>query len=207
MIGLFFSIGLAVAFLGALPLGASNIAVINTSIKQNINQASKIIFASGFAEVILSYYALHCNLIVTNFFENNLWLQIVIALVLFGVGLLLYFKSQHNNYAKPWRLRASKYVTGFFLGLLNPPVLIYWIVAFSLINNSNLMLSYNSPILTLIFFFFGVYLGKVFALYLYGKFSILIKNRIRNVSMALNKLTGVLLIIIALFQGIKIYAL
>lgn len=205
MIALYFFIGVVATFVGALPLGASNIAVINTSIKQNIRQASKIVIASGFAEVLLSYYALHCNLIVRDFFENNQWLQVVIAVTLFGIGVFLYFKTKKKDEAKPKLFRSSKYATGFLLGLLNPPVLIYWIVAFSIINNNEIMLSYNSPILVLILFFLGVYFGKILTLYLYIRFSVLLKNRIQDVSLILNKVTGVLLIVVALFQSIKVY--
>ena len=42
MILIYFFVGILAALLGALPLGASNIAVINTTIKQNAKQAFKI---------------------------------------------------------------------------------------------------------------------------------------------------------------------
>ncbi len=207
MVALYFIIGVFATVLGALPLGASNIAVINTTIKQNARQAFKIVIASGLAEVILSYYALHCNMIIRDFFEKNVWLQIIIAIALFIIGVFLYFKTQKVKSSNSKKYKSSKYATGFFLGLLNPPVLIYWIIAFGFINNNNIMLSFNSPILALVLFFLGVYMGKVLTLYLYSRFSILIKNRVQNVSTIVNKVTGVLLIIMALFQSIKLYAI
>lgn len=76
MIILYFIIGILACIVGALPLGASNIAVINTTITQNAKQAFKIAIAAGIAEVVLSYYALHCNMIVRDFFERNLWIQV-----------------------------------------------------------------------------------------------------------------------------------
>ena len=207
MIFLYFVVGVLSTFLGALPLGATNIAVINTTIKQNTRQAFKIVIASALAEVILSYYALHCNMIIRDFFDANLWLQILIAVVLFCIGLFVYFKKTSNNPPKPKIIKSSKYATGFLLGLFNPPVLIYWIIAFGIINNNELMLSFNSPLLILILFFSGVYLGKILTLYLYSRFSVLIKNRVENVSQIVNKVTGVLLVVISIVQGIKIYAI
>ena len=131
MIILYFLIGVLASFIGALPLGASNIAVINTTIKQNAKQAFKIALAAGVAEVVLSYYALHCNMVVRDFFDQNMWVQILIAIILIAVGVFLSFKKSKEKTSKKNKLTSSKYATGFLLGILNPPVLIYWIVAFA----------------------------------------------------------------------------
>lgn len=204
MIISFFIIGVIASTVGALPLGASNIAVINTTIKENTKQAFKIGITAGISEVILSYYALHCNMAVKDFFDRNMWIQIVIVIILMVIGSYLIFKSKKEERAKPSRLSRSKYATGFLLGILNPPVLIYWIVAFGTINNNNLILSLSSSLFVLFLFFAGVYTGKVATLYLYSKFSLAIKNRVQNITLVINKVTGVLLIIIGLAQAIKL---
>jgi len=204
MIILYFIIGILASIIGALPLGASNIAVINTTIKQNAKQAFKIAIAAGVAEVILSYYALHCNMIVRDFFDRNMWIQILIVIILMAVGSFLVLRKNKEKSTKRNRLTTSKYITGFLLGILNPPVLIYWIVAFGIINNNNLMLSLGSPLFVLFLFFAGVYLGKLFTLYLYSKFSMSIKNRVHNITSVINKVTGILLIVIGIAQAIKL---
>ncbi|WP_299337347.1 LysE family transporter [uncultured Psychroserpens sp.] len=204
MIISFFIIGVIASTVGALPLGASNIAVINTTIKENTKQAFKIAITAGISEVILSYYALHCNMAVKDFFDRNMWIQIVIVIILMVIGSYLIFKSKKEERVKPSRLSRSKYATGFLLGILNPPVLIYWIVAFGTINNNNLILSLSSSLFVLFLFFAGVYTGKVATLYLYSKFSLAIKNRVQNITLVINKVTGVLLIIIGLAQAIKL---
>ncbi|MFD2915676.1 LysE family transporter [Psychroserpens luteus] len=202
MVILYFLIGVFASFIGALPLGASNIAVINTTIKQNAKQAFKIAIAAGVAEVLLSYYALHCNMIVRDFFDRNMWIQIVIVIILMFVGSFLLFKKE--KVPEKSKFTSSKYVTGFLLGILNPPVLIYWIVAFGIINNNNLMLSLSSPLLVLFLFFTGVYLGKTLTLYLYSKFSIKLKSKVQNIGLIINKVTGILLIVIGIAQAIKL---
>lgn len=206
MIIVYFFIGIFASVIGALPLGASNIAVINTTLKQNAKQAFKIAVAAGIAEVILSYYALHCNMFVRDFFINNLWIQIVIIVLLIAIGGFLFFKKQTEKKTKKLKLTKSKYTTGFLLGILNPPVLIYWIIAFGIINNNDIMLSLQSSLTVLFLFFFGVYLGKLLTLYLYSKFSLLIKNKVQNITLIINKVTGVLLILIGLLQAVKLYA-
>ena len=205
MIIAYFFIGIFASILGALPLGASNIAVINTTIKQNAKQSYKIAIAAGIAEVILSLYALHCNIVVQNFINNNLWIQFTIVLLLLFVGAFLIFKKHSKKQLKRNKITQSKYATGFLLGILNPPVLIYWIVAISFLNKSSFELSIQSSLSVLFLFFAGIYLGKLLTLYLYSKFSVIVKNRVQNISPIVNKITGVLLFGIALFQIVKLY--
>ncbi|WP_303318611.1 LysE family transporter [Flavivirga abyssicola] len=205
MVLVYLLIGILAAILGALPLGASNIAVINTTLKQNAKKAFKIAIAAGIAEVMLSYYALHCSVAVKDFFINNLWVQIIVALILFVAGIYLFFKKQSESKTKKRKLTESKYATGFFLGILNPPVLIYWVIAFGIINNNDIMLSLQSSFSVLFLFFCGVYLGKLLTLYSYSRFSLLIKNKVRDISLIVNKVTGVLLIVIAFVQVVKLY--
>lgn len=205
MIFIYFIIGILASVLGALPLGASNIVVINTTIKQNARQAFKIAVTAGIAEVILSFYALHCNTVVKAFIDRNMWIQFTIIFVLLFAGGLLFFKKQSQNTTKKKSKIQSKYLTGFLLGILNPPVLVYWLLAIGFINESLYMLSLQSSISVLFLFFAGVYFGKVFTLYLYSKCSLLIKNKVHNISLVINKVTGVLLVLIGLTNAIKLY--
>lgn len=207
MILLYLFVGILTAIVGALPLGASNIVVINTTIKQNLKQAMKIAFAAGIAEVILSYYALNYNMLVKDFFVTNQWLQVLIAIFLLGIGGLLFFKkttSEKGSKEKKAYLK-SKYITGFLLGLLNPPVLVYWLLVYGIVNSNLAMLTVNSPAIVLILFFTGIYIGKVFTLYIYGKFSIYIQQKFKNVNMLINKVTGSLLFFGGVFQVVKLY--
>lgn len=206
MILLYFIIGIVAAIIGAIPPGATNIAVINTTIRRNSRQAFKITLAAGFAEVVLSYYALHCNMTVKDFFDTNQWLQIFIAILLLAIGSILFFKKTKKHSEKN-HLKSSKYLTGFLLGMLNPPVLIYWLVIYSVINNYALSLTINSPLSTLFLFFFGVYSGKLITLFVYSKFSQFIKNRFDNITLIINKVTGSLLFFVGLLNVIKIYFL
>ncbi len=204
MIVMYLLIGILTTILGALPLGASNIAVINTTLRQNAKKAFKIAITAGMAEVMLSYYALHYNITVRNFFNDHSWVQLLMALLLLAVGVYLFLKKQSEK-PKKKKIIQSKYITGFFLGIVNPPVLIYWVIAFGFLNKNDIMLSLQSSLSVLFLFFSGVYIGKLLTLYSYSRFSLLIKSRIQNISNIINKITGVLLIIIAFVQAMKLY--
>ena len=207
MIFIYLLIGIVASIVSALPLGASNIAVINTTLKQNARQAFKIAIAAGVAEVVLSYYALHCNGAVKSFFNNNMWVQVVIAVVLFGLGVFLLLKKQSDKPQKEKRFKLSKYITGFILGLLNPPVLIYWVVVYGVINSGNFMLSLQSSVSVLFLFFVGVYIGKLLTLYFYSKLSVLLSKKLNAITSTINRVLGVLLIAIGVLQYLKIYIL
>lgn len=207
MIFIYLFIGIFAAILSALPLGASNIAVINITLKENAKQAFKIAITAGAAEVLLSYYALDCNEVIRRFFNDNVWVQTTIVILLFAAGGYLFFKKQTQKKPKKLKLTQSKYATGFLLGIINPPVLIYWVIAFGVLNNNDFMLSLQSSFSVLFLFFTGVYLGKLLTLYGYSKMSSHLKNRINNISHLVNRVTGVLLMFIGLIQSAQLYFL
>jgi len=50
----------------------------------------------------------------------------------------------------------------------------------------------------------GVYLGKLLTLYAYGKFSYMLKMKMKNITTIINRVIGILLIFISIFQVTKI---
>ncbi len=205
MIVIYLIIGVFAAVLSALPLGASNIAVINTTLKENARQAFKIAVTAGVAEVLLSYYALDCNAVIKDFFNKNMWVQGSVMCILFIAGLYLILKKKSEGRPKKLKLMHSKYTTGFLLGIINPPVLIYWVIAFGVLNSNDFMLSLQSSFSVLFLFFLGVYVGKLLTLFGYSKISTAIKSRAQHITKTVNKITGVLLIIIGFVQAAQLY--
>jgi len=103
------------------------------------------------------------------------------------------------------RFNLSKQMLGFILGLINPTVLIYWILVISFLNKKMIYLNINSRFTLLTLFIIGVFIGKVLTLYGYGKFSHLLKVKIKNVTTQINKVMGILLICISVFQFTKLF--
>ncbi len=199
----YFIFGVLATFVGAIPLGTVNLSVINTTLKQNARSAMKIAIAAGVAEILLSLFALHCSTAFTKFIDMHQWIQISIVFVLMIIGVVLFLKKEQDATDKKSRF-SSKYGTGFILGLLNPPVIIYWILAISYIDMNAAPLNMKSPLTSLFVFFSGVYLGKILTLYLYSRLSIIIKNRVQNIAQSINKVMGVLLVVIGILQGAKL---
>ncbi len=208
----YFFIGLLTAIIGALPLGTTNVAVINTTIKENVQSALKIVYTAALAEIILVLIAINFNMQIEKFVGMNIWLQYTIAFLLLGVGIILFLgrkecvKDENEEcIIIKKRYNISKQMLGFILGLVNPTVLIYWILVISFLNKKMLYLNINVEYLLLILFLTGVFFGKVMTLYGYGKFSHVLKVRMKNITTRINRIIGVLLICISIFQFTKLF--
>ena len=204
----FFFIGTFLSILGAIPLGASNLAVVSTTSKQSLSQGMKVAYGAGFGEVLLAFFALNYSMVFSDFFEMNHWVQISFMVVLFIVGL--YFltpkklkirvKSSSNR-----DISYSKFWVGFFLSFINPPVLLYWILAISIAKNHLVDISEMSPMTLLSLFFTGVFLGKVTTLFFYGRLSDRIKNKKKGGKTKMYRIIGISLILISFAQMVRYY--
>ena len=196
-------LGFVTAVLGALPLGTTNVAVINTTIKENIHNALKIMYPAAIAEVILVLLAMYYNTKIIGFIDGNIWVQYSIAVVLLLAGAILFFRRKdaviNNN--KP---EIPKQLLGFILGMVNPAVLIYWILAISYLNKKIIHLDLSIEYTLLILFLVGVFFGKVVTLYGFGKFSHLLKLKMNYVSAKVNQIIGVLLAVVSIIQFVKL---
>ena len=135
---IYFLLGLITSIIGALPLGTTNVAVINTTIKENVQNALKIVYTAALAELILVSIAIHFNMQVENFININVWLQYTIAVILLIVGFILVLDGKEcvkddneECIIIKKRYSLSKQMLGFLLGLINPTVLVYWILIIS----------------------------------------------------------------------------
>ena len=210
---LYFFIGIIAAIIGALPLGTTNVAVINTTIKENVQNALKIVYTAAAAELILVLIAIGFNMQIENFIDMNVWVQYAIVVVLLAVGTVLIIgrkeciKDVNDECViiKKRKIKISKQTLGFILGLVNPTVLIYWILVISFLSKKMIYLNTNVEISILLLFLVGVFIGKVITLYGYGKFSHMLKVRMKNITTSINRVIGILLICVSIFQITKLF--
>jgi len=199
-------LGALIAIIGAIPLGAVNLAVIHTSITKNIKNAVLIAIAAGVGEIFLAFFALRSNMKLSDFFLRNQWIQISFIVTFFFVGLYFMYlasKTPSDRKKRNFRILNSKFLTGFSLALLNPPVIIYWILAISITNKYFFALSTKNSIITLLLFFLGVYLGKIGTLYFYAKWANKMAQKPESSKTKFHRLVGIALIAISFFQGLK----
>ena len=131
----------------------------------------------------------------------NLWVQYLVAAVLATVGLYFTLNKKENTESK--RKKSSKYLLGFTLSVINPPVLIYWILVFSLLGKW-LSSAASISALWLGLFLSGVFIGKVATLYGYSRFGTHIQKKKSSSGSNINRYIGITLIILACIQVIKL---
>ncbi|MGY5351575.1 LysE family transporter [Wenyingzhuangia sp. IMCC45533] len=193
---LFFISGLILAFLGALPLGTVNLAVINNSILNKKKAITRISIAAGFSEVAIALLAYLYGKMILKTITNNVVLQYAMVVILFG--LAIYFFVKRDQTPKSNRIKISDFAKGLLLGIANPSVWVYWVIAISLLETKVLtQYGYHFSTVHLINFFMAIYLGKIFALLLYGKIG---KKINRTKSSYKNTIIGSLLTITATAQ-------
>ena len=198
----YFIIGLIIAALGATPLGASNIAVITTSGKESLSKSMHIAYGAGFGEVILAFLALCYSQMLSDFFNMNPWVQLVFIISFLAIGIFFLLPKKPKTVIKKSIKPPSKFFTGFILAIANPPVLLFWILAISITHKYVLSVSEMSPMIVLLLFFSGIYIGKVVTLYGYGKWSSKRSQSSGNKT-KLYRGIGIALIAIAMVQGVR----
>ena len=148
---------------------------------------------------------------IQEFISQNNWLEYIIVLLLFVLGIVLIFgkknciKDENGEcIVTKNKVQLSKEGLGFLLGLFNPTVLIYWLLVISFLSTRMIQLNLNTGLLLLSAFFFGAFIGKSITLYGYGKCSHILKMTVKGITTTINKVIGSLLLIVAVIQMIKI---
>ena len=205
---LYLFIGFIAAVIAAAPPGAANLVVINTTMNQTLRKASFVVLGAGIGEVLLSLIALHCTMNFADYFTQNPWIQITVFVLFLLVGTFFLLRnklrlpSKKRSEKKP---KAPKFITGVLLAFVNPPVLIFWVLAFSIIQKYLLKVTEMSPWLVLLLFFLGVYLGKVTTLYFYGKWGKKMENNQNKTSHKKDVFVGLALVLVGCVQGIRFF--
>lgn len=194
-------IGILTTVIGALPPGASNLAVIKTSLQENHRESLKISYGAGIGEVVLALIAFSSGMVVQEFFEMHLWVQYVVACILATVGV--FFLVNPSKKLKIKKRQRSKYFLGFMLSVINPPVLIYWILVFSALTKY-LVIATETSLLWLILFLIGVFMGKFITLYGYSKVGLKLQQKKQTDKNGINRFIGVTLLVLSCIQLTKL---
>jgi len=205
---LYLFIGFVAAVIAAAPPGAANLVVINTTMNQTLRKASYVVLGAGIGEVLLSLIALHCTMNFADYFQQNPWIQITVFVLFLLVGTFFLLRNKLRLRPKKTsekKIKAPKFITGIFLAFVNPPVLIFWVLAFSVIQKYLLKVTEMSPWLVLLLFFLGVYLGKVTTLYFYGKWGKKMEKNQNDTSHKKDIFVGLALVLVGCVQGIRFF--
>ena len=196
---LYFLAGTALAFTGALPLGTVSLSVMYITVNKSTTEAMKLAFTAGIAEVVLAFLAFAYGVHVMHFITEYSWIQIAISFVLLLAGVFLLVRKT-KKHSPALKQNAKNLYSGFFLGLFNPPVMVYWLWILGYLTMHNILLQTETSWSLSVLFLTGVYIGKTGALYLYSLGSHYLKEKTEIASHSMNRIMGAVLLAIALFQ-------
>lgn len=197
---LHFTLGFVASFLGTLPFGPINLSMVDTTLKEGLKVGLRFSIAAAIVEIGQSLFAYSFGTFITQYLEHNLWVQLGVFLVLLIIGLLFFLRKE--NVQMEDKRNLSPFAKGAIIGLLNPQALPFWVAIIAALKSSQ-WLSFAMWDFMLLFLF-GVSLGKLAALLLYGKLSLWIVQRVSSLNHWMNRIIGSIFMMLALIQGMKI---
>lgn len=193
----------AISFVGSIQLGPVNLAVMQAVLEERKKSALLIGMGVCIPEFIYSCFALFASSWLTQ--RENLLLAMEWSIVplLAGIGIFTFFRKQkpvEENAAE----KANSFFKGFFLSVLNPQLLPFWLMILVMLNGSWFFNISNTG--DKIAFISGTGCGEflliVFVVWITTLMKEFLMNKIK--SWNLNKIFGSLFIVLALFQTVKL---
>lgn len=140
--------------------------------------------------------------VLTNVLVNQqFWFQIIGGIFLGYLGVKTYKAKPSNTVDKNKKKQNMKaFATTFFLTITNPMTILSFIVLFSGLGIANS----NIDLLIKLIFVFGVFLGSVLWWLFLSNFVSLLKNRINEFSLIINKTSGFILLSFSLWSFFEV---
>jgi threonine/homoserine/homoserine lactone efflux protein len=194
-----FFIGFIVSFLGSLPIGTVNLAVVQTTVNSNFRTG--FYFSLGATIIELIYSAIAIKFIA--YLLNNQSVEVIIQIIsvpVFIVLAILYFRKEEPSANTEIKRRRSFY-NGLFIGLVNPLQIPFWIAYGSYLLSNNWIK--NEEFLINVFIC-GISLGTLLVLTLIAFLSKKIVASLELKTRLVNRITAIVLILLAFYQILKI---
>ena len=183
-----------VCLLGAMSPGPSLALIIRNSI--NFNRMSGILAAIAHGLGICVYATV--TVIILEFILNNsetifFVIQICGSLFLIILGLIFIFKKNNENQIETYQIHSSSFAQGFIIAIINPKILIWFTAIYSQFIDINASLL-NKTILVLTPSIIDAIWYSLVAILVTGYG---LKEMLNNKKFMIQKIIGILLIIIA----------
>ena len=198
-----FLIGFAVSFLGSIPPGSINLRIITIVIERNLRAAVLFALGASLAELIYSSIAIVFSAYLTQNPSIKYWITIFSIPVFAALGIQSWWMSRRFDAATaetnvaPARKFNSFFIYGFFLGMINPLNIPFWLLwTTTLIARGAISRETNA----MVFYVVGIVLGGFSLLYLISTISLRAQKRFNFNPKRANQLIGAILIGLAVIN-------
>ncbi len=204
-----FLFAFALSFVGSLPPGPGNLAVLHTVLNKNTRAGLWVALGASIPEIPYSFIAVLAVQYVSFFKSFNLVLEIFTATVLLVMGIYaLFFQTKkETNFDKESKAESFQFHPfwkGFLIALFNPMLVAFWLVSSKMADNLGWLDPQKVEEKTA--FVFGTALGAGMLLIFVAFFTRIIRDKITSKTITLiNKSIGFMFLILFLVQGVKLF--
>lgn len=197
-----FFIGLIVTFLGTIPFGPINLAVVNITLKKGFQHGLRFSIGASFVELAEVALAIAFGSVIQSLLTENIVVQILIITIFIIVGLYYLFSIPRPVLKTRIKIKVSPFLRGVLVSVANPQAIPFWIFLLTFISQ---YYELNFSGISLLLFFLGVFGGKLGALVLFAYLSKFLRPKLELSCKIINKTLGVILILIGLVQAFKTF--
>lgn len=190
----------AAALIGAIPFGLTNLTVLHISVTKNKKQTYPVAHGASVIELVYGIIGLITGKTILKLIENDQLINSFIIVVLIVVGAVFFLKK--NKVVTRDQKALGGFMYGVLLNLLSLQVLLYWIIAAGILVSRQWV---QFDITAIVAFLIAVWTGKLFVLYLYALLGQQIMMRYQNVASNINKIIGIILIILATINAARFW--
>lgn len=195
-----FFIGLIATFLGTIPFGPINLAVVNITLKKGFQDGFRFSIGASLVEIVEVALAIAFGAVVQNLLSENLAIQLIIIVVFIVVGLYYLFSIPRPVLKSRIKIKVSPFIKGVLVAFANPQSIPFWVFVLTFISQ---YIDLNFTGFGMTAFFIGVFGGKLLALLLFAYSSKFLRPKLELSCKIINKSLGVILILIGLSQIYK----
>jgi threonine/homoserine/homoserine lactone efflux protein len=194
-----FIIGLVVSFLGSIPLGTVNLAVVQTTINSNFKAGFYFALGATIIELIYSAIAIKFIAVLMNNSNLDLTIQIFTVPAFFILGLFYFRKKEQSQIVKVKSSRS--FYNGLFIGLINPLQIPFWIGYGSYLLSNGWIKNDNNLINI---FIVGITVGTLLVLSMIALLSKTILAKADLKTKYVNKGIGIILFLLSTYQLVRL---
>ncbi len=193
----YFLVGALACFLGTVPIGPINLAVVKATVDHDRGRGAELAFAASIVEIGEAIVAICFGLVISGFLEMNPGLRLAIALAFFVLAAVLLARKPDTEMSPVTPSRGSFFRRGLLIAALNPQAVPFWILALAVISQ---YFAFNYEGLLLAAFLGGVFLGKLAALSGFVALAGYLKTRLHSAGKRVNQALALVLLLIGISQ-------
>lgn len=191
-------IGLLACFIGTIPFGPINLAVVKTTVDYDRGAGMQLACAASIVETVQALIAISFGMLISSFLDSNIAVKFFLAFAFIALAVFIYTRKPSSTITKESARPSSFFIRGLIIAGLNPQAVPFWIFALATISQ---YFTFRYEGVYLFGFLVGVFLGKLLALTGFAVASSYLKTHLQQSSTLVNRLLAAILLFIGLSQA------